>query len=157
MTGFNANNHEPMGSREVLPAGEYLAILTATHRKQTKAKTGYYLNIEFQIIQEGEHKGRKLWTNLNLDNPNEQAVNIAMSELSSICRATGIMDLPDMWDLAAMNSKPITLPLGVKMNDFKGENENTIKGYDVSKATAGGFHVEPLTQSRPDESDNLPF
>ena len=155
---FDANSVNPMEQRdsfEVLPAGDYMAIVAATHKKQTKAGNGHYLNIEFQLIGEGQYKGRKIWTNLNLDNPNNQAVSIARSELSSICRATGVMNLDSEWDLSPMQAMPLTLTLGVNKNGFRGEPENTIRNYD--KAQQPGFTPPPMGDSRPDETENLPF
>ena len=156
MTGFDANQVEPMGSREILPKGDYLAIVTAAIKKQTRAGNGHYLNIEFQILTEGQYKGRKVWTNLNLDNPNHTAVNIARAELSSLCRATGVMKLESEWELGAMQSRPFTLSLCVNEHGFNGEPENTIRNYDVAKQ-AGGFEAPPMTAYRPDEKDDLPF
>jgi len=156
MSGFDANQVEPMGSREVLPKGDYLAIITSALKKQTKAGNGHYLAVEFQILTEGQYKGRKLWTNLNLDNPNQTAVNIARAELSSICRATGVMTLADEWDLSPMQTRPLTLTVGVNEQGFNGEPENTIRNYDVA-GQAGGFNAPPINASRPVEKDDLPF
>jgi len=156
MTGFDANQVEPMGSREIITAGNYLAIITGALKKQTKAKTGHYLAVEFTILTEGQFKGRKLWNNLNLDNPNQTAVNIARAELSSICRATGVMTLVDEWDLSAMQSRPLTLTVGVNKDGYNGEPENTIRNYDVA-SQAGGFTAPPMEGTPVDKDDGLPF
>ena len=42
----------------------------------SQAGTGSYLNLTFEIL-DGNYKGRKVWSRLNLDNPNQQAVQIA--------------------------------------------------------------------------------
>ena len=158
MTGFDASKVAPMGSREVLPRGDYLAVIAGAMRKKTKAGNGHYLAVEFQIIQEGEHKGRKLWTNLNFDNPNLAAVGMAEAELSSICHATDVMDLPDIWDLSMMADKPLMLTVGVNEDGYNGEPENTIKNYDVAPLTGNGFSTPPMGKITPvDEDDGLPF
>ena len=48
---------------------------------------------------DGPYKNRLLWSRLNLDNPNAQAVQIAQGELSAICRAVGVMQPKDSIEL----------------------------------------------------------
>ncbi len=96
--GFDANQVEPTNDFEPIPAGKYVAVITESEMKPTKAGTGSYLQLTFQIL-EGEHKNRLLWTRLNLDNPNATAVQIARSELSAICRAVGVMTPSDSVEL----------------------------------------------------------
>ena len=89
LNGFDATQVEPAAKFDPIPAGKYLAVITESEQKPTKAGTGHYLQLTFQI-QEGVHKGRILWARLNLDNPNATAVQIARAELSAICRAVGV-------------------------------------------------------------------
>lgn len=130
LNGFDANQVDPMEDRGVIPAGQYLAIIEASEIKPTKAGTGSYLMFTFQII-EGKYKGRKQWARLNLDNPNQQAVDIARSELSSICRAVGVMTPGDSGDL---HDLPLMIKVAVEKRSDNGEPSNVIKGYaDKSK------------------------
>ena len=87
---FDANNVDPATDFEPLPAGKYMAVITASEMKATKAGSGHYLELTFQII-DGPLKNRLLWSRLNLDNQNRKAVQIALGELSAICRAVGVM------------------------------------------------------------------
>ena len=59
LTGFNANEVEPMADFAPIPAGKYAAVITNSQMKPTKSGNGSYLELTFQII-EGEHKGRLL-------------------------------------------------------------------------------------------------
>lgn len=86
LDGFDANTVEPT-SFDPIPAGDYVAVIIESQMKATKASTGSYLQLEFEII-EGEYKGRHPWARLNLNNPNETAVKIARGELSAICKDT---------------------------------------------------------------------
>src|SRR5262245_42411620 len=90
LRGFDANQVEPSSDFEPIPAGKYLAVITGSEMKPTKADTGHFLKLTFQII-DGPYKGRNLWARLNLDNPNAIAVQIAQAELSAICRAVGVL------------------------------------------------------------------
>ena len=76
LNGFDANTVDPATDFEPLPAGKYLAVITDSEMKPTKAGTGSYLQIVWELI-DGDFKGRKLWSRLNLDNPNATAVEIA--------------------------------------------------------------------------------
>jgi len=124
LNGFNANEVEPNDFSPV-PAGRYLAAITGSEMKATKAGNGAYLELEIEII-EGEHKGRKLWDRLNLDNPNETAVKIAQGTLSAICRAVGIMQPKDS---AELHSLPMTVIVAIEKRQDNGEDSNRIKGY----------------------------
>ena len=84
LRGFDANQVEPTGDFEPIPAGKYLAVITESEMKPNKAGTGSFLQLTFQII-EGAYQNRLLWTRLNLDHPNATAVQIASAELSAIC------------------------------------------------------------------------
>lgn len=77
-----------------LPAGRYTAHIVKTEMKATKTGNGKYLALTLEIT-EGEHKGRKLWDNLNLENPSTQAVEIAESTLAKICNSVGKIKIKD--------------------------------------------------------------
>lgn len=128
---FNAADVEPATSRDVLPAGKYLAIITQNETRPTKSGTGERLNFTFEII-EGEHKGRKVWAGLNVKNQNPDAEKIAMRELSSICRAVGVMQPRGPEDL---QDKPLEIDVKVRAADANYAASNEISGY---KATTGG-------------------
>ena len=73
LNGFNANEVEPSTDFDPVPAGKYLAAIVESKHKPTKAGTGKYLELKFQIL-EGEYRNRNLWARLNLENPNPEAV-----------------------------------------------------------------------------------
>jgi hypothetical protein len=125
LTGFDANTVEPMKARNPIPAGDYKVAITASEQKQTAAKTGTYIALEFSVL-EGDHKGRKLFANLNLGNPSKQAVEIAKGELSAICRAIGVMTPNDTADL---HNKPLWAEVKLEKRKDNGEMSNRIKGY----------------------------
>ena len=130
---FNAHEVEPATDFEPIPAGKYIAIITGSEMKPTKAGTGSYLELTFQII-DGEHKGRLLWIRLNLDNPNQLAVQIARAELSAICRATGVMAPKDSCEL---HDLPLQIAVKCKKRKDTGEIANEVKGYARKEAAAG--------------------
>ena len=90
---FDANSVEP-SNFDVFPAGKYLAQIVASEMRPTKDGRGQYLFLELDIL-EGQFAGRKLFDRLNLVNDNPDTVDIATRTLSSICRATGQMQVKD--------------------------------------------------------------
>ena len=73
LNGFNANEVEPAGSFEPIPAGKYPAAITESEMKPTKNGSGSYLQLTFTVT-DGPYKNRVLWARLNLNNPNATAV-----------------------------------------------------------------------------------
>ena len=90
---FDANSVEP-SNFDVYPAGKYLSQIVSSEMRPTKDGRGQYLFLELDIL-EGQFAGRKLFDRLNLVNDNPDTVDIATRTLSSICRATGQMQVKD--------------------------------------------------------------
>ena len=90
---FDANTVAP-SNFDVFPAGKYLAQIVASEMRPTKDGRGQYLYLELDIL-DGQFAGRKLFDRLNLVNDNPDTVDIAKRALSSICRATGQMQVKD--------------------------------------------------------------
>jgi len=126
LAGFDASQVEPATTFDPIPAGKYLAMITASEMKPNKAGTGSYLELTFTIL-EGEHKGRQLWARLNLDNPNEMAVKIARAELSAICRAVGVLTPRDSIEL---HNLPLVIKVACKKRPDTDEIDNVIRGYE---------------------------
>jgi hypothetical protein len=132
LKGFDANTVEPRKPFEPLPAGKYLAVITESAFEPTSKRTGHFLKLTFEII-EGEHKGKKLFARLNLDNPNSQAVQIAKAELSAICRAVGVMAPNDSTDL---HDLPLVIHVRCKKRADTDEITNEIAGYAKKESPA---------------------
>lgn len=94
---FDANTVEP-ADFSALPTGDYPVIISNSELRYTKNGSGQYLMLAFQVV-DGPRKGRYIWHNLNLQNQNPKAEEIAQRELSAICHATGRMRISDSEDL----------------------------------------------------------
>jgi len=77
-----------------VPAGRYTAYIVKTEMRSTKSGNGKYLALTLEVTT-GDHKGRKFWDNLNLENPSTQAVEIAESTLAKICNSVGKIKIKD--------------------------------------------------------------
>jgi hypothetical protein len=140
LSGFDANEVDPAVGFAPIPEGDYLAAIVASETKRTKKKDGSYLELTFEVL-EGESKGRKLWSRLNLDNPNQQAVDIARAELSAICRAVGVLTPADSSEL---HDKPLSIQVVQKKRDDNGEMASEIKKY----SPATNVTVPPSTDDK---------
>ncbi len=137
---FDPSEPPPGGrSFDPIPAGWYPVMIVGSEMKPTKAGTGRYLQLELDII-DGEFEGRKLFDRLNLDNPNQQAVDIARRTLSQILAAVGIMSPKDSSELHY-----IPLRAKVKIKPASGEYEasNEIKAYGSINGGEGAQAPKP--------------
>jgi hypothetical protein len=105
--------------------------------------------LEFDIIDEGPMKNRKLWDRLNLVNSNPKTVEIAKKTLSAICHATNTMQLKNTEQLHGI---PILLTVRVKpAGPDKGgtyrEAQNEIRGYESAGQSASA-RVAPAVASQ---------
>lgn len=135
---FDANKVEPNAGFDPIPEGQYVAIISESAMKPTKNGDGQYLELTFQVL-EGPHKGRNLWTRLNLWNPNPKAVQIAQGELSAICRAVGVMTPQDS---AELHNLPMLIGVKLRKRPDTGDMTNEIRSFAkkdavVALATAG--------------------
>lgn len=126
LSGFDANNVEPEGSFEPIPAGWHVAMITDSEMKGTKNGTGEYLQLRLDII-DGEHEGRVLFDRLNLINQNQTAVDIAQRQLSGICRAVGVMQPRDSSEL---HDKPLRVKVTIRPAGNGYDASNEIKSYE---------------------------
>ncbi len=133
LRGFDANKVEPATPFEVIPAGKYLAVISASEMKPNKAGTGRFLELCFTII-EGDLKNRQVWGRLNLENPNELAMKIAQSELSALCRAVGVLTPNDSVEL---HDLPLVIKVRCKKRKDTDEISNEIGGYEKREAITG--------------------
>lgn len=81
---------------DTLPPGDYRLMVTDSKEKATSGEKGAGKMVVLEIdVQDGEHTGRKLFMNYNIENPNPKAVDIAIRELGALARAVGVAELTD--------------------------------------------------------------
>lgn len=123
LTGFNADNFSEEKGFGAIPEGTYTARILSSEDKPTKNGLGSYLELQLEII-EGEYKGWRVWDRLNLRNPSQEAVEIAMKTLATICKAIGVRTPRDSTDL---HNKPMSIKVAVR--EYNGQHSNEIKKY----------------------------
>jgi hypothetical protein len=145
LNGFNANNVEPTTVLDPLPAGKYLAAITASEMKATKKGDGSFLELEFTVL-EGEYRGRKVWDRLCINHPKDVTQKIARGNLSAICRAVGVLQPRDSVEL---HNLPLVIAVKCKRRDDTGEFTNEVKGYEAKSAAAGQPQQAPTNDTTP--------
>lgn len=138
-TTFDANTVEPNKPFEVVPPDKYLVQITNSEVRPTKKGDGQYVWLELDII-DGPFAGRKIWDNLNLWNPNQQAVDIAQRTLSAICHATGQMAVNDTEQL---HFRPLVADVRVKPAEGQYLTSNIVKGYLPADGDAASAQRAP--------------
>lgn len=126
-------------SYEPLPAGWYTASITAAELKNTKAGTGQYIAIRYDIIGP-THQGRIVFGNLNIRNPNATAEGIGRQQLGEIMRAIGIAKVQDTDELIGGQ---LSIKIAIKVSEQYGD-QNEVKGF---KAIAGSTPPAPVAKA----------
>ncbi len=151
LDGFNAEAPENQPQADVVPKGEYVAVLVASERLETNDKTGAYLNCQWQIA-EGEYQNRVVFEKLNLwlddsTDGRRKAVLIAKGQLSKICRAVGILTPKSTDELLG---RPILIKVGIEEKDDGYGPKNKIVDYkprDGAASTNGSRGMPPVSSN----------
>jgi len=126
-------------SYEPLPAGWYTASITAAELKNTKAGTGQYIAIRYDIIGPS-HQGRIVFGNLNIRNPNPKAEEIGRQQLGEIMRGIGIAKVQDTDELIGGQ---LSIKVDIRSSEQYGD-QNEVKGF---KAIAGSTPPAPVAKA----------
>jgi|TARA_R100001530_G_scaffold130754_3_gene101905 hypothetical protein len=160
--GFNPNDFEEQKSFDPIPAGVYIAMITDSEMRSTRANDGEYLKLTLTIM-DGPHVNRLLWTNLNLVNKNPKAVEIARKNLASICKAVGL-NRP-VQDSAELHNKAMKIKVDIRAAQGDWDASNVIKSYAPAQnspavaAPSNGGVVPPWANQGGEEKKKpqLPF
>lgn len=128
---FDAAAVEPDTGFDVMPAGDYDAVIVKSEVKPTKAGTGRYINVHLQICS-GPFQNRVLFDSFNLWNPSAKAVEIAKAQFSGLCRAINVLTPQKTEEL---HGKVFRVSLKVEKDEKYGD-KNVVKKY--SPRQSGG-------------------
>lgn len=133
---FDASTVDPDQRPDPIPASDYVLHLIKSDMKPTRDTSGAYLECEFEVL-DGQFKGRKIWDRFNLQNKSAKAEEIAWSQFSALCHATGKLQVTDS---AELHNLPFVGK--VKLIPAQGQYsaKNEIGGY---KPVGGGYLSTP--------------
>jgi hypothetical protein len=137
--GFNPMQYDPQAALDVMPAGWYKAVVSATDLRQNADKTGIILELSWKIV-DGPFAGRVVKKTYNRTNPSQQAVDISNRELTSIA---GCMNL---WNGVQNTDQLCNIPMQIKLTTKKDSDYNDVKGY---KDINGNDPVKPGAGAAP--------
>ncbi len=131
---FDPNSVPSRDNFDAIKPGKYSVIVEKATVKDTKAGTGLYVEIQFQII-DGEYRNRKLWARMNLRNPSQDCERIGRQEFSEMCKAlqSGVVNTVDQ-----LLNKTCIVKVIVK------DEQNEIKKYE---SLSNNMASAPTTQS----------
>lgn len=119
------------GNYEPLPAGWYSASITAAEIKPTKAGTGEYISVRYDIVGPS-HQGRVVFGTFNIRNASPKAEEIGQQQLGELMTAINLPQLSDTDQLIGSN---VQIKLAVERNEQYGD-KNQVKAY---KAAGGAM------------------
>lgn len=130
---FDANQVAPdAGQMGPLPAGWYSVIVADSSIEATKDGAGAYIKAVFKVLEPNpQFVNRPIYVNFNIKNNNQQAVDIAMGQLSALSHAIGVLNWQDTQQLH-------NIPLKVRVKVRPGSD-----GYDPSNNITA---FKPITE-----------
>jgi hypothetical protein len=148
--GFDTGSVEPQGDFQLIPPGKYLVVFDDAEIKQTKAGTGHYLKLTMTFL-DGEYRNRKLWDNINVQNPSAECVEIGLRKLAAVGVAIGE---PVLKDTAQIVGKKCIAHIKVK------DEQNQIRTYsscaEKSELSQVGKFASLGCPRKPEEQADIP-
>lgn len=135
---FDLSTSKKADTSSVIPAGLYDCMITEAVVKDTKSGTGEYISMHLTVAN-GEMKGRKIFTNFNIKNPNAKAVEIGKEQLAACLSVIGdgVMKFPDAFECCSyMYGKSVTVKTKVKADPNYGDKAEVVV-FSRTKAPMG--------------------
>jgi hypothetical protein len=131
---FDPSAHEGTGAPPPIPIGWYQAQIVENAVRDASTGNGTYLLAVFEIL-EGDHRGRKIFQNITLQNKSQQAVEIGARLLTDIYTAVGHSG--PTRDIRVMLFKPVMARLGIKR-----DKDGIYPDRNAVRCEAGGLSAE---------------
>jgi hypothetical protein len=138
LLGAQYEGEEP--TFDPIQPGEYPMHITQSSMETTRDGRGRFLRLDMEVL-EGPEAGRHLTERLNLENPNEKAVEIAQRTLRAIVFAVGLSSCNDSEQLH--RRRMLVRVVVRERQDQPGAMTNEIAGY--KQAGGAGCLVAPMS------------
>ena len=145
-SAFDPSTVEPQGDFPVVPPGKYPVLTGVAEVCATKKGTGHYIKLPMTIL-DGPCKSRKLFDNINIDNPSQECVEIGLRTLSALAQAIGLQAVTDTDQL----SNQVVIA-HVKVKD----DQNSIRTYSSPGGVAPPTAPTPTPASTPTATHAAP-
>lgn len=156
---FDLGQHDPADDEFApLAAGQYKVVITDFEDRVNKRGNGSHSAVTMEVI-EGEHKGRNLWTNLNLNNANQRAVKLAKDALHNICNAVGVAP-SELETSDQLVDKPLMVSIFIQESDGQHKARNEVADYGRAffpvNGQASQAQPEAPAQPAPEQASRRP-
>ncbi len=150
---FKGAGQEAMDDFSVIPADTYNVQIVKSEVVETKAKTGTLLKTQFKVI-DGKFKGRIVFGQYNLTNPNVQAVEISKKQMKTLCDAVGKPE--GVGDSNELHDIPLQIKVSVKAAQGQYAEQNEIKFYSkyTGPKVETGNAADPSAVANPNVSSD---
>lgn len=111
-----------------IPTGDYTMHCESSELQPTRDNTGVMLKCVFVVI-DGEHEGRKVFTNFNVRNKNQMAQQIGIAEFKALCLACGIEFADARNDTSVLLQVPFLARVGIEKAREGFDPRNEIKKF----------------------------
>jgi hypothetical protein len=128
---YSAAELQPSQSYDLLPAGWYTCIITEAELKPTKAGTGEYIKVRYDITGPSG-QGRVVFGNFNIKNANPKAEEIGRQQLGDLMRALGLSAVHDT-DQLINGHLSIKVDIRPASGEYNAQNE--VKGWKSNTAS----------------------
>lgn len=144
---------------ENLPNGDYKLEISASEVKETGEGTRDHkivLKVTYDVIEPDDFKGRKIFGNYNLQNPNSTAQEIGQQQFACLLRAMEMNEAPE--DSEELHFVPFVAKIGMGKPSKDGQYaaRNEIKKYYYPDQGNIPTPAVDANQPRPAANDNKP-
>ena len=126
----NANDEsevKPLGSFEPLPVGTYVVVVSDSDHKETSKKNGTMFAFTYEVVQDGEYKGRLVFDNMIDTHESAKAAQFGKQKLGQLMRA---VNKPQAKDTKELHGVPFELSVKIQKGDAQYPNDsNTCVDY----------------------------
>ena len=112
-----------------IPAGVYMAQITAAEEKQTQDYSGYYLHITFSIVG-GQYAGRLVWGNITTASSSPEKMATGRRHMANLLDGCGLPRRINDSDILLQKVLPIKVRIQ-KGNEQYPDDTNSISEYGL--------------------------
>jgi len=112
---------KPLGTFEPLPVGTYVVVVTDSDHKDVSTKKGTMFTFTYEVVQEGEYKGRLIFDNMIDKHESARAAQIGLQKLKAIMNECG---KPQAKETKELHGIPFELSVKIQKGDEKHHNDS---------------------------------
>ncbi len=109
-----------------VPAGDYEVSLAYAQFKDGKNPGACGLQVGY-MIESGEHKGKMVQDYINIQNPNEKAVEIGLKRIKTIMVLQGRKDFKLTTDIALISRNKFMVGIALEPNSYTKSNGDVVE------------------------------